>query len=99
MGMLIVGLIGAIACYFWLRQRDLGRDRDQHHLASMLISVAAGQDEVGRGDIIAMIREKKFSRAQARVRLAHAVKLCRTAVSGALHDRVVALVREINASL
>lgn len=92
------GLVGAILFFFLRRNTELAKDRTQHHLASMLISVAAGQGEVGRDDIVALLRSKRYSQPQITVRVNHAVSLARSAVSGALYDKVVDLAREVIAS-
>ena len=99
MTVLVIGLIGAVIYYYWRRRRDLGKDRDQHHLASMLISIAAGRDEVTRADIAALLRDRHYSKAQIALRMNHAVGLAGTAVSGDDHARVVALAREFTASV
>lgn len=92
------GLIGAIVFFFVSRNARLSSDRTQHHLASMLISIAAGRDEVGRDDIIALLRSKRWSKPQIAVRMNHAVSLAGTAVAGELHDKVVQLAREMIAA-
>lgn len=97
MGVLIVGLIGAVIYYYWLRRRALGKDRDQHHLASMLVSIAAGRDEVTRADIADWLRDKGYSPAQIVVRMNHAVRLAGTVVSGDGYERVAAIAREFTA--
>jgi hypothetical protein len=87
------GLLGSI---FAGRKARLDADRDQHHLASMLISIASGSDEVSRDEIRDLLRSRAKG-AQATVRINHAVKLAGTAVSGELYDKVVALAREFTA--
>lgn len=87
------GLLGSI---FAGRTARLDKDRDQHHLASMLISIAAGGDEVSRDDVRELLRSRAKG-VQATVRINHAVKLAGTAVSGELYDKVVALAREFTA--
>lgn len=90
---------GLIPDFFHARKARLDQDRDQHHLASMLISIAAGRDEVARADIATLLRDKGYSPAQVVVRMNHAVGLAGTAVSGDDHARVVALAREFTASV
>jgi hypothetical protein len=90
---------GLIPNFFHARNARLDQDRAQHHLASMLISIAAGRDEVTRADIAALLHSKGQSRAQIVMRMNHAVKLAGTAVSGDDHARVVALAREFTASV
>jgi len=89
---------GLIPGFFHARKARLDQDRDQHHLASMLISVAAGGDEVSRTDIATFLRGKDLSPAQVVVRMNHAVGLAGTAVTGETYDRVVALAREFTAT-
>ena len=85
---------GLIPGFFHARTARLDQDRDQHHLASMLISIAAGGTEVTREDIVTMLRGKGCSKAQVVVRINHAVGLAGTVVSGDDYDRVVAHARE-----
>ncbi|MDF7776192.1 hypothetical protein P1X14_13115 [Sphingomonas sp. AOB5] len=80
---------------FGARKARLDRDRDQHHLASMLISIAAGRDEVSRADLDAFVAAKGWSGADWSVRRSHAAKLAGTAVSGELYDKVIQLARDI----
>jgi hypothetical protein len=89
------GIPGLVFMYFYQRNLRLNRDRDQHHLASMLVSIASGRDEVGRDDVRAFLTDKGYSIADRLYRLNHAVKLAGTAVRGPVHDRVVALAREL----
>ena len=92
------GLFGLLSSAFDARTSRLDQDRDQHHLASMLISIAAGRDEVSRIDIAAHLRARRYSGAEVTVRMNHAVKLAGSAVSGTLYDDVVALAREMIAA-
>jgi hypothetical protein len=50
---------GLIPDFFQARKARLDQDRDQHHLASMLVSIAAGRDEVTR--VVALAREFTIS--------------------------------------
>ncbi|MES2441709.1 MAG: hypothetical protein V4574_02685 [Pseudomonadota bacterium] len=93
LSLIALGLAGTLIWAFLQSRRRLDADRDQHHLASMLISIAAGRDEVSRADIAEHLRSKGYARGQVAVRLNHAVKLAGTAASGELHARVVALAR------
>jgi hypothetical protein len=99
MFLLAAGLVGAIILYFMRRNAALAKERAQHHLASMLISVAAGQQEVEKADILELLRSKRYSRAHVAVRVNHAVSLAKSAVPRALYDRVVVLAREIIAEV
>ena len=92
------GLVGTILFFFLRRNAGLAKESIQHHLASMLISVAAGQDEVSKDDIVALLRSRLYSRSQITVRVNHAVSLARSAVSGELYDKVVELAREVIAA-
>src|SRR5205809_1353680 len=89
------GIPGLIFMYFYRRNTRLNQDRDQHHLASMLMSIAADREEVSLGDVRSFFAEKGYSVADRVYRLNHAVKLAGTAVKGSLHARVVALAREL----
>ena len=93
-----LGLVGTILFFFLRRNAGLAKDPSQHHLASMLISVAAGQDEVDKDDIVALLRSKRYSRPQITVRVNHAVSLAGSAVSGELYEKVVELAREVIAA-
>ena len=86
---------GSIGLYFFRRNLRLNGDRDQHHLASMLVSIAAGRDEVSREDVRAFLRAKDYGVGERLYRLNHAVKLAGTAVKGPVHAGVVALAREL----
>lgn len=92
---LAFALAASLGMYFYRRTLRLNRDRDQHHLASMLISIAAGRDEVSRGDVRAFLAEKNYGVGERLYRLNHAVKLAGTAAKGPLHVAVVALAREL----
>lgn len=93
--LLVIGTIGSVAYFFFDRNRRLDKDRAQHHLASLLIAAANGRDGVGESDVIAHLRSFGLSRAQETIRLNHALKLARTAVSGDMYDRAAALARRI----
>jgi hypothetical protein len=84
----------SIGMYFFRRNLRLNRDRDQHHLASMLVSIAAGGDEVSRADVRAFLAAKGYGVGERLYRLNHAVKLAGTVVKGPPHESVVALARE-----
>jgi len=92
---LVFALVASIGMYFYRRKLRLNRDRDQHHLASMLISIAAGRDEVRRADVRTFLAEKGYGVGERLYRLNHAVKLAGTAAKGPLHADVVALAREL----
>ena len=84
----------SIGMYFFRRNLRLNRDRDQHHLASMLVSIAAGRDEVSREDVRAFLSAEGYRVGERLYRLNHAVKLAGTVVKGRQHESVVALTRE-----
>ncbi len=92
---LVFSIAASIGMYFYRRNLRLNRDRDQHHLASMLVSIAAGHDEVNREDVRGFLAGKDYRAGERLYRLNHAVKLAGTAVKGPLYDRVVALAREL----
>ncbi len=95
---LACALAAAIGAYFYRRTMRLHKDRDQHHLASMLISIASGRDEVSREDVRAFLAGRNYGAGERAYRLNHAAKLAGTAVRGALYDQVVALAREMKSA-
>ena len=91
---LAFALLTSIGMYFYRRNLRLNRDQDQHHLASMLVSIAADRDEVGRDDVRAFLAARGYGVGERIYRLNHAVKLAGTAVQGPLYDAVVTLARQ-----
>lgn len=92
---IVFGLVIALVWYFMVTRVRLDKDRDQHHLASLLIAVAAGGGQATRGDLDAWLAGRNYRTAERTSRLNHAVKLAGTAVSGELLARVTALAREL----
>lgn len=88
------GLFGAMLQAFDSRRERLDAERDQHHLASMLISVSGDGDDVSEADIRRHLDDRGYSSAQRTVRINHAVGLAGTVVTGTNFDAVVALARK-----
>lgn len=87
----------AVGIFLMMRQiyfSGLDKDRNQHHLASLLCAVAAGQGDHDRAEIAAHLAAIARNGTDRKLRLTHAVRLAKTSVPADLQDKVAALARE-----
>ena len=74
---------------------SLGKQRDQHHLASLLCAVAAGQEGHDAKEIVRHLDRIARNRFDRQLRLRHAVWLVRRSAPASLQVKVDALVSQI----
>lgn len=94
--LLTLGALGAAVYAFSRRKVYFDKDRNQHHLASMLIAVVTQSEPLGRIDIVNWLEAQNWPAVERQKRVDHAVGLAGTAVSGKIFDDVTALARSLN---
>ncbi|MCB2057561.1 MAG: hypothetical protein H6916_02920 [Novosphingobium sp.] len=95
--MLLYALL-AIGIFLMTRQMYFGgldRDRNQHHLASLLCAVAASQPGHDRKEISTHLAAIARNGVERKLRLTHAVRLARGNVPPDLHPLIQALAKEL----
>jgi hypothetical protein len=87
--------LGLAWWYYDRRQKKFDQDPGQHHLASLLIAAATGQDGVTRGQVTKHLATLAKGQTARRVRLTHAVLLIRSEAAPDLYEKVLKLSREL----
>ena len=93
--LLVFGALGLALFAFSRQRRILNGDRDQHHLASLLIAAVSGEEGVSPQLIRHWMADKGWSMAERRKRVAHGLRLAGGAVSGDGYPPLLALARNL----
>jgi len=91
------GILGFTLWYFYQRRNRLNSDREQHHLASLIIACVYETEGVSPATIAAYLKACVYTQTERHVRISHAVGLAKASVTNEKYMLIVQLARRLSA--